>query len=57
MNREQMIEWLIDNDLNDWNGNEAGKSEYLAFILRDGFVGYANQTDDELRQEIEERQP
>ena len=57
MNREQMIDWLIDNDLNDWNGNEAGKSEYLAFILHEGFVGYRNQTDDELRAEILERDP
>jgi len=57
MDREQMIEWLIDNDLHDWGSNEVGKSEYLAFILREGFVGYANQTDDELRQDIEARQP
>lgn len=55
MTREQMIEWLIDNDLNDWNGNEAGKTEYLALILRAGFVGYSNQTDEELADEIAER--
>lgn len=56
MTRVEMIEWLINDDLNDWNHVDA-VSEYLASILREGFVGYANQTDDELRQEIEERQP
>jgi hypothetical protein len=57
MNREEMIDWLIDNDLNGWDGNEAGKSEYLAYILYEGFVGYSNQTDNDLRAEILERDP
>ena len=57
MNRAEMIDWLIENDLNGWNSNEAGKSEYLASILHEGFVGYRNYTDDELRAEILERDP
>lgn len=55
MTREEMIDWLIDNDLNAWNGNGAGKREYLACILHEGFVGYRNQKDNELRTEILER--
>jgi hypothetical protein len=58
MNREEMIEWLIDNDLNDWdawNGKETGRHDYFAFLLKVGFVGYANQTDEELLAEINER--
>jgi hypothetical protein len=54
MNRPQMIDALINDDLHDWNDRES-MNEYLTFILREGFVGYANQTDDELAQELRER--
>lgn len=46
MNREKMIEALIDNDLHD------GWYEYMWMLLLDGFVGYKNQTDYELKQEM-----
>ena len=54
MNREKMIEALIDNDLNDWN-SKISMDEYFAFAMREGFVGYKNQTDHELKQEMIER--
>ena len=47
MNREKMIEALIDNDLHDGN-----RDEYIWMLLLDGFVGYKNQTDYELKQEM-----
>jgi len=56
MDREEMIDWLIDNDLNGWN-NEASMSEYLSMILYEGFKGYNNYTDNALRAEILERDP
>ena len=55
MDKEEMIEWLIDDDLNNWDSNETGRAEYFEFILRTGFVGYNNQTDEELANEIMER--
>jgi len=55
MKRVEMIEWLINDDLNDWHHIDK-VDEYLASILREGFVGYANQTDEQLRQEIVWRQ-
>ena len=46
--REEMIDWLVNNDLNDWN-------EYLAHLLTQGFTGYENMTDKELQDEKNER--
>lgn len=54
MNREQMIEWLIDNDMEYIN--TAGGMEWLRTILGYGFGGYENDTDDELRIEIKSRE-
>jgi len=51
MNRKQMIEWLIDHDLDGCGG------WYLSTLLHEGFVGYRNYTDDQLRSEILERDP
>jgi hypothetical protein len=50
MNREQMIEALIHNDLHDGN-----RDEYIWMFLLNGFVGYKNQTDYELKQEMIDR--
>lgn len=55
MNREEIIDWLINNDLNDWN-SEISKNEYLAQLLTQGFTGYENMTDKELQDETNERQ-
>lgn len=56
MNREEMIEWLIDNDLTtDGWGSFAERDNYLATVLREGFVGYAHQTDAQLRDEVKAR--
>jgi hypothetical protein len=56
MTREQMIEWLISNDLaaDGWASSE-DKDAWFAMILRSGFAGYETQTDAELAQEITER--
>ena len=53
MNREQMIEWLIDNDMDYIN--TAGGMEWVRTILGSGFGGYENETDEELQAEILER--
>ena len=53
MNREDMISWLVRNDL-EYVDSRYGH-EWLANILVSGFEGYANQSDEELRKEILER--
>ena len=53
MNREQMIEWLVDNDMDYIN--TAGGMEWVRTILGSGFGGYETETDEELRREILER--
>jgi hypothetical protein len=58
VNREQMIEWLVDDDIQMVGDNLLQEdSWYLYTILRAGFVGYNNFTDNELRAEILERDP
>lgn len=49
MNREEMIGWLIDNDLDGCD------REYLSTILRMGWLGYDKLSDWDLREEIFER--
>jgi hypothetical protein len=51
VNREQMIDWLIENDI------DTDDMGWFAMLLRAGFVGYNNFTDNELRAEILERDP
>jgi hypothetical protein len=55
LSREEMIEWLVDNDLHDWN-NSASKDEYFAYIVTFGVKGYDNMTDEEIQFEYRERQ-
>lgn len=52
--KEKMIEWLIDSDLNDWY-DKAEQFAYLSMYLRNGFVGYENQSYEELKEECENR--
>ena len=51
-NREKCIKELILDDLDTqaWNGNEI-----ISSILEFGFKGYSNFTDDEIIQEMKER--
>jgi hypothetical protein len=53
MTRNQMIEWLIDNDIDSIQADGCGS--WLRCILSVGFEGYENQTDEELKAEILER--
>lgn len=52
--KEKMIEWLIDSDLNDWY-DKAEQYAYLSLYLQKGFVGYENQSYEELQKECEDR--
>ena len=54
ISKEKMIDWLIDSDVNDWY-DKAEQQAYLSHILRTGFVGYENQSYEELKTECEER--
>jgi hypothetical protein len=47
--RNEMIEQLLEADLN------SSDTDHLYYVLRDGFVGYRNQTDAELLAELEAR--
>ena len=51
--RGEAIRLLIEDDINSYV--EHGYIDTLWFILERGFKGYANFTDDELHQELVER--
>ena len=51
MNREEIISALID-DMMDTIANSSGW--YLSSICAEGFIGFNNYTDEELRQEYAE---
>jgi hypothetical protein len=55
LSREEMIDWLVDNDLHDWS-NSTSKDEYFAHILIFGVKGYQNMTDEEIQSEYKDRQ-
>ena len=50
--REEMIAMLIDNDIDTFQSSD---SWIISEILRSGFKGYENYTDEELVQEMNER--
>ena len=50
--REEMIQMLIDDDIDTFQSSD---SWIISEILRSGFKGYENFTDDELVQEMNER--
>jgi hypothetical protein len=54
MTRDEMIDWLVQNDF-DYVNTTGGGLEWLRQILQHGFDGYADQPDHVLRQEILER--
>ena len=57
VDRDLLITQLVDDDINriinDYN--EMGDCSTLAFILDEGFAGYRSYTDEQLMQELEER--
>jgi hypothetical protein len=54
MERSKLIQRLISDDIYDW-GSTDSRDDYLGTILCDGFVGYNNQTTEELQAEWNER--
>jgi len=53
LNREQIVEKLIDDDLDTILAHyDIGQ---ISLMLRDGFVGYNNQSNEELILEYQER--
>ena len=58
MTREELIEWLIKDDMETFRQQVEGNDySYLDMIMRDGFIGYRKQTVKQLRQEYNERKP
>jgi len=53
MNKTQLIKWLIEDDIDTILTGDI--NDYLDAILRDGFVGYRNQSLKDLTQEYNER--
>ena len=55
--RQEMIEMLVDDDINSIfeSKNQENDEYYISNILLEGFKGYENFTDDELVQEMNER--
>ena len=51
MTRDEMKDWLIDNDV-DYILTTSGGLEWLRDILETGLVGYDNLSDEELRADI-----
>jgi hypothetical protein len=50
--RDKAIDELINNDMNTIQNDDGW---YLSSLLRSGFKGYEYMTDDELMQELKER--
>ncbi len=54
MEKDKLINKLLVNDwLNIQNSNES--KQWFFDVLRDGFIGYRNQTLEELKAELNER--
>lgn len=54
--RLQLIRQLVDFDLAaESYATPAGRDDFFTMLLRDGFVGYHNMTDDDLRREAYDR--
>jgi hypothetical protein len=51
---KQLIKLLIESDLHDWNTSR-DKDSYFSVILEEGFKGYINWDESELKQEIYSR--
>jgi hypothetical protein len=55
--RREMIEMLVDDDINNIfeAKNQENDEYYISNILLEGFKGYENYTEEELVQEMNER--
>ena len=54
--RLQLIRQLVDFDLAaESYATPAGRDDFFTMLLRDGFIGYHNMTDDDLRREAYDR--
>ena len=53
--REKLIELLVDDDINGFYDRE-DQADYLSYLMRVGFVGYNNQTDQQLIDECIDRE-
>ena len=53
INRDKVIKKLIEDDINSYV--EHGWIDTLWYVLEQGFKGYANFTDEELMNELMER--
>jgi hypothetical protein len=55
--RQEMIEMLVDDDINSIfeSKNQENDEYYISAILSEGFKGYENFTEEELVQEMNER--
>lgn len=53
--REAAIQWLCQKDFEFINSGDGAGLELLDSILADGFKGYGNYTDQELKDAIAER--
>lgn len=54
MTRDEMIEYLSDSDY-EYIMQTDGGIELLRSYIEDGFKGYSNYTDEELKVEFEQR--
>lgn len=53
--REKLIELLVDDDINGFYDRE-DQADYFSYLMRVGFVGYNNQTDQQLIDECIDRE-
>jgi hypothetical protein len=54
MTRDEMVEYLSNSDY-DYIMQTDGGVELLRSYIEDGFKGYSNYTDEELKLEVEQR--
>lgn len=52
--KEQMIRWLVHDDLNDWETPQH-RDAYIGALLRTGIKGYNDWTMAELSKEVQSR--
>jgi hypothetical protein len=55
MTKEDMIQLLIKDDLNDWN-DKKDLDAYIGEMLYCGFKGYSNMYESEIKQELIDRE-
>lgn len=55
MTKFDMIELLVDDDINSWYDRD-DQCDYLSYLLRRGFKGYDDYTEEELRNELIDRE-